>query len=124
MRIPRPTSDAPKIKLTDILRRRKVTLQTWAHQSGIQTYEQLTRHCKVIGARPPSVQDWEASRPVVATVQTEGIVHIDVAPIVVIDEQTGELTSDSFETETPDVTLDAAPVKPTKNRTKRSYDII
>lgn len=82
----------PGLKLTDLLRRRKKTLEKFINEFGITTYESLLSRCERIGVVPPSVEDFEeiVTRPV--TSPTEGIVVLNAPPI--ISEHTGKVVSE------------------------------
>ena len=71
---------SPKVKLSDILRRRKATFAQWVNDSGIQTYDQLVRHCDAMGIFAPSAEEFAAAFPKneQICVPTEGIVSVVV----------------------------------------------
>lgn len=88
--LPTASHPGPKIRLADLLRRRRATFTQWVAEVGIQTYEQLTRYCHKMGICPPTEEEFHQVVPVTpVTVPTEGIVCVDVEPVRVIGERTG-----------------------------------
>lgn len=65
----------PKIKLTDLLRRRKMTLKQLLDEHGITTYQGLVIRCASMGVAPPEERDFTSLVPVPrASNPQEGIV--------------------------------------------------
>ena len=79
---------APKINLMNLLKRRKATLLQWTSESGIHTYDQLVRHCNLMGIIPPEKEEFEKISPKNITVATEGIVIVDIEPSIEPSEKT------------------------------------
>ena len=48
-----------KLKLTDILRKKRKNLQSYLTETGIVTYERLVRSCTSIGVTPPTEQEFK-----------------------------------------------------------------
>jgi hypothetical protein len=82
----------PGLKLTDLLRRKKKTLEKFINEFGITTYESLLSRCDRIGVLPPPVEDFEeiVTRPVSSPM--EGVVVLKAPPVV--NEHTGKIVSD------------------------------
>lgn len=79
----------PKLKLGDLLRRRKMTLKHLLSELGITTYEGLVIRCERMGVSPPSVDEFKVAfdtGPVNSP--TEGIVVLEPPPV--IDEISGK----------------------------------
>ena len=82
--------NVPKIKLIDLLRRRKTTLIKHLNEFGITTYEHLVERCDRMGVVPPSQEEFNQISPQPPTVNSpaEGVVVLDLPPIVI--ESTGK----------------------------------
>ncbi len=78
----------PKLKLGDLLRRRKMTLKHLLGEFGITTYEGLTARCDRMGVLPPTVEEFKLA---FGTEQvnnpSEGVVVLEPPPV--IDDLTG-----------------------------------
>lgn len=81
----------PKLRLTDLLKRRKSTLKQYIDEHGISTLESLRESCMRIGVAAPSEEEFHAIMPKVASVShpQEGVVVVD--PLPIIDEMTGRV---------------------------------
>lgn len=77
----------PVLTLADVLRRRKISLETFVHDLGVQSYEGLVLWCNDFGVQPPSEDAYNEIRPEVRTSQQDGVVVLDPPPV--IDEQSG-----------------------------------
>lgn len=78
----------PKLKLGDLLRRRKMTLKQMLDEFGITTYEGLAIRCTRMGVLPPTEAEFKAVGPKVrVNSPTEGIVVVE--PPHVVDDITG-----------------------------------
>ena len=77
----------PRLKLSDLLRRRKMTLDWFIKESGVQTYEALCARCHRLGVQPPPESDWKALRPKKVSSPSDGVVVLD--PPDVTEESTG-----------------------------------
>lgn len=82
--------NVPRLKLTDLLRRRKMTLRRMLDEFGITTYEGLVVRCERMGVLPPPEKDFKAAfpDPPVNNPQ-EGVVVLDPPPVV--DEISGRI---------------------------------
>ena len=92
----------PKIKLMDLLRRRKTTLLRYLDEFGITTYESLNERCDRMGVTSPSLEEFVNVRPLPPVVNspTEGVVVIN--PISERSEE--KITIDTTEEViTPDI---------------------
>jgi hypothetical protein len=83
----------PRLKLSDLLRRRRLTLKQMMAEHGITTYASLSIRCQRMGVTPPDENDFHAlvgvptiAPPVVSNPQ-EGVVVLEPPPV--ISEQTG-----------------------------------
>lgn len=89
----------PRLRLADLLRRRRMQLQQFLAEFGITTYEGLCERCRRMGVAPPELQDFEAVIPPTAKVNnpTEGVVVLEAPPVIA--ESTGQEidVSSSFE---------------------------
>ncbi len=81
----------PKLRLTDLLKRRKSSLKQYITDHGISTFESLKESCNRLGVASPTEDEYLAIMPKVATAShpQEGIVVID--PLPIIDEMTGRV---------------------------------
>lgn len=77
----------PQFTLSQLLRRRKVTLSKFMSEQGISTYDALIRRCESIGVTPPSEQEYVAVDVQLVSNPQEGLVVLD--PIPIVDETTG-----------------------------------
>lgn len=102
----------PRLKLSDLLRRRKMTLKSFLDEFGITTYEGLKNRCDRMGVAPPEQLEFEkifgSSAPAITINNpTEGILVVEpeTAPDVVVitgaeveePELASEPSSGSFE---------------------------
>lgn len=111
-----------QLSLQDILKKRRATLSQWISEVGICTYSQLVEQCKLMGVRHPSLEDCAVALSPYANVSvpTEGIISIDIEPIIVLDETTGEASdgpTDVDNTVIYDFEIERS--KPSKNRIKK-----
>ena len=74
----------PKLNLSDLLRRRKLSLQQFLKESGVTTYNELVIRCGRIGVQPPTHEDFSAVVNVVVSSPTEGVVVLE--PLKTIDD--------------------------------------
>jgi hypothetical protein len=68
----------PKIKLADLLRRRKLTLRQFLNEFGITTYESLVLRCERMGVGAPDEKEFIALNLVAVSNPSEGVVVIEV----------------------------------------------
>lgn len=80
----------PKLRLADVIRRRRTTLASLINEIGLTTYAGLEIWCKRMGVEPPTLQEFHAvipeDIPRVSSPQ-EGVVILEPPPV--IDEQSG-----------------------------------
>lgn len=78
----------PRLRLVDLLRRRRMTLKQLLDDFGITTYSGLVNHCARIGVAQPTEAEFKVAhpQPPVNSPQ-EGVVVLD--PPQVIDELSG-----------------------------------
>jgi len=74
----------PKLKLSDLLRRRKMTLQQFLNEFGITTHEGLSLRCARMGILPPDASEFETLFPSSKAVNSpqEGVVVIETNTVV------------------------------------------
>lgn len=79
----------PKLRLADLLKRRKTTLKLFLDAHGISTLEGLKELCHRLGVQSPTPEEFHAVVPHVPVVShpQEGVVVIE--PLPVIDAETG-----------------------------------
>ena len=77
----------PRLKLSDLLRRRKTTLKQMLLDRGITAYGTLVIWCDRIGVVPPTEEEFRAVVPVPVNSAQEGVVVLEPPPVV--EEQTG-----------------------------------
>jgi len=81
----------PKLKLADLLRRRRTTLKQFILDLGVSTHAALEIWCYRMGVTSPTVEDFNEACPIASKVNSplEGIVVLN-APNV-IDESSGSV---------------------------------
>lgn len=86
-----------KVFLTDLLRRKKVTLEKYLKETGIVTYELLVSRCESSGLVPPSHEEFLTSRgdnsvtPSISS-PTEGVVVLEPPPVIkIVSENDGSV---------------------------------
>jgi hypothetical protein len=79
----------PKLKLADLLRRRKMSLKQLLDEFGITTYAALLIRCDRMGVVPPEQDEFDAviGTKIVSS-PTEGVVVLEAPPV--IDDATGK----------------------------------
>lgn len=78
----------PKLKLSDLLRRRKMTLKQLLNEFGITTYEGLVIRCARMGVLHPVEAEFRAALPGdPVNNPSEGVVVLEPPPV--IDDITG-----------------------------------
>lgn len=101
----------PRLKLSDLLRRRKMTLQQMLSEHGITTYETLTIRCDRMGVVPPTEQEFRAVVKVPVNNPQQGVVVLEPPPVV--DDLTGREIDPEAPVDLPGVTvLTDKPFKP------------
>lgn len=108
----------PKLRLADLLRRRKMTLKQFLNEFGITTYEGLASRCERMGVVPPPGHEFLATALTVVNNPSEGIVVVEL-PVVVHDD-VAEVADDQTDLvpvgEDPQVTSDPSQKKPRKKK--------
>lgn len=74
----------PRLKLSNLLRRRKMTLRQLLDEFGITTYDSLIERCNRMGVAPPDENEFLAVAPVPVNNPSEGVFVIE---IVATEEQ-------------------------------------
>lgn len=78
----------PRLKLADLLRRRKMTLRQLLDEFGITTYNGLCIRCERMGCAAPPEEDFKAAYPTgPVNSPQEGVVVLEPPPVV--DDITG-----------------------------------
>lgn len=79
----------PRLKLTDLLRRRRMGLKQLLTELGITTYEGLCIRCARLGVVSPTIDEFEVVIPPMMQVNSpqEGVIVLE--PVPVIAEATG-----------------------------------
>lgn len=70
----------PKLRLQDLLRKRKRTFEDWLTESGVSTYVELKRWCARVGVGPPSEDEWHKLKPVQVSSPPDGVVVLEPPP--------------------------------------------
>lgn len=80
----------PRLRLADLLRRRRMTLRQFLSEFGITTYEALCIRCRRMGVVAHSQEEFEQVIPAIVHVNspTEGVVVLEPPPVIA--EQTGQ----------------------------------
>lgn len=99
----------PRLRLVDVLRRRRSTLAILVGELGLSTYSGLALWCRRMGIVPPDEAQFVAAFPAANRVNSpqEGVVVLE--PPVVIAEHTGS----PVELEASHVDTEAGPEPPT-----------
>jgi hypothetical protein len=79
--------NVPRLALSNLLRRRKMSLHQFLTESGIHAYVALVNKCNEIGVQPPSEAEYHAVVPKTVSSPQDGIVVLE--PIPVVDDLTG-----------------------------------
>lgn len=79
----------PRLKLADLLRRRRTTLQAFISDLGVTTYASLEIWCKRMGVAPPAPEEFTVAFPAAAKINSpmEGVIVLEAPPVV--DAETG-----------------------------------
>lgn len=72
--------NAPKLKLSDLLKRRKSSLVQFLKEFGIASYEGLCGRCDRMGVQPPAETEFLALKIPMTSSPSEGVVVVDVEP--------------------------------------------
>lgn len=110
-----------RISLTDLLRRRRTSLENFLNDMGIVTYELLKSRCASMGVNPPSEEQFLKAKGTSGTHDisspTEGIVVLNPPPP---EEGGQEILESDPSAETTLLATEAA--QPRKKRQKRSTE--
>jgi hypothetical protein len=72
----------PKLRLADLLKRRKMTLKQLLDEFGITTYAALTIRCERMGVQAPSQEEFDVVAGTVVSSPTEGVVVLEAPPVI------------------------------------------
>lgn len=75
----------PPIKLQDLLKKKKLTLNIFLKDTGIVTYQKLQEKCRSLGVSPPTEEDFKKVIGEPISSPQEGVVVLD-PPILVKDD--------------------------------------
>jgi hypothetical protein len=101
----------PRLKLQDLLRRRRTTLRQFVDTFGVVTYDALVLRCEWLGVTPPTVQEFEALNVTIVNVPSDGVVVVD--SLNVIDERYGHKIDIEADLTPPGVeVITSEPVEP------------
>ena len=78
--------NVPRLKLGDLLRRRKMSLKTFMDEFGVTTYEALTFRCKRLGVQAPEESEFKALNMPMVSDPSEGVIVL-AAPIEIDEPQ-------------------------------------
>lgn len=86
----------PRLRLADLLRRRKMTLRQFADSFGITTFAGLCIHCDRIGVTPPEEAEFNSvfTEPAVNNPQ-EGVVVLEALPEAKREETVEQVQADA-----------------------------
>jgi hypothetical protein len=107
----------PRLRLTDLLRRRKTTLDAFITESGVQTYEALVIRCNRLGVAPPDRSAWDELRPDIVSSPSDGVVVLD--PPDVVEESTGRRIDPDAPVTVPEVKVVTGVEEPTQEPAKK-----
>ena len=68
----------PRLKLSDLLRRRKMTLRQLLDEFGITTYDSLIERCNRMGVAPPTENEFLVVAPSPVNNPSEGVFVIEI----------------------------------------------
>ena len=91
----------PRLRLSDLLRRRKTTLKQMLLDRGISAYGTLVIWCDRIGVVPPTEEEFREVVPTPVNSAQEGVVVLEPPPVV--EEQTGRQIDPEAPVELPGV---------------------
>lgn len=101
----------PRLRLADLLRRRRTTLTTFVGSLGVTTHAALAIWCDRMGVIPPTQEEFDVSFPLSSRVNSakEGVIVLQAPPV--IDEFTGNEIDPEAPVEPPGilVVIDSAP---------------
>lgn len=96
--------NTPKLRLFNLLRRRKMTLIQFMSEFGITTLEGLKNRCNRMGVDPPSDDEFNTLvKPAIEKIVNnpqEGIIVLE-PPLTIVNESTGKKTIDDKKVEYP-----------------------
>lgn len=102
----------PRLRLTDLLRRRKMTLRQFIDELGLTTWSALQLRCERMGIVEPTQAEFDVAMPPINRVNSpqEGVIVLE-APRVT-DELTGRSIDPEAPVEEPSVMVTADPFVP------------
>lgn len=107
----------PRLKLTDLIHRRRMTLRRLMDEYGIITYASLVSRCERLGVQEPTLEEYEIAMPALVTSQSEGVVVLEAPQSVPADhELTEPLATGTGQDDDPLVTPDGLTKKLRKRK--------
>jgi hypothetical protein len=100
----------PRLRLSDLLRRRKMTLKQLLTERGISAYETLVIWCNRIGVVPHTEAEFREVFPSPVNSPQEGVIVLE--PIRVVDEISGRAIDPEAPVEPPGITVLTDPKHP------------
>lgn len=109
----------PKLKLSDLLRRRKMTLRALLDEFGITTFNGLLIRCDRMGCAPPTEAEFKVAYPTgPVNSPQEGVVVLEAPPV--IDDISGR----KIDPEAPVAPEVKVITEPLGQLLPREYDVI
>lgn len=84
----------PPIRLVDLLRKRRITLQKFVKESGIVAYQTLLQKCEKMGVSAPNEKEFKEACGGTFSSPQEGLIVLD--PPELTKESGGKIKVDSF----------------------------
>lgn len=118
-------NNLPKIKLENLLKRRKITMKAFLDEMGITTYDSLVNRCDRIGVQPPTQDEFVSVMPeTIVNNPLEGVVVVEPPPT--IKELTGKVEQDDVVFEGTDnfqMTLGVSQVENFSNESQQTINV-
>jgi hypothetical protein len=112
----------PRLRLADVLRRRRTTLKKLLDEIGLSTYGGLINWCARMGIAPPTADEFDAVIPPTSKVNSpqEGVVVLE--PPAVVDEHTGQPIDPEAPVLEPGVEVVTEPTEPAQKKRRAKKD--
>jgi hypothetical protein len=122
--------NSPKLRLFDLLRRRKMTLVQFMSEFGITTFDGLKNRCNRMGVDPPTHDEFNSLvTPTIEKIVNnpqEGVVVLE-PPTTIVRESTGEKldepTVGSLEDANHQSTDSQGPTEDTQKKSRKKKDV-
>lgn len=104
----------PRLRLADVIRRRRTTLKSLVNDLGVSTYAGLSNWCHRMGVAPPSQEEFEAIfPPAQVNSPQEGVIVLEPPPVV--DELSGRTIDPEAPVE-PTIEVVTGPTEPLQKK--------